>query len=978
MKNIARQQHTSPINDVSQIIQQWRETLLRLMMTIFACFACIELTVILVTTMQLMSIDGIVQSIILLVLLAGIILSKRIPFAVRVGSLIGSIALAGILYLIESKTPGTGLIYLFAMIVVAALLIPHRYVIALWGLSALIQGLIFSAHILRLYPHPPGMLMQIPQTPDLITCWILQTGVSGMAGLAIMLGIERLQHSLETAHTAQVKLHQLATSLEQRIDERTLALQEATARLLRELTRREEAEEAERHNHALLHWIMENAPISIYVKDNDDRYLYISQQAAKYQGFTSQQMIGKTDEELFPYPTHPKWLETDAHVRTTGTPIEFEIEVPFESGVCNFIIHKFPIFNDQGEVYAIGGVSTDITAHRQTEKALRESEANLRALIENTSGSIWSIDTNYCLIIANSHYLTNLQAYRGQPVRKGDSLFFSEIPPVIQDEWKGYYDRALRGETFIIEKMTHLANLGTYREHRFAPILSEEGEITGVSIFSLDITERKRAEDMLRQAHEAAEAATRAKSEFLANMSHEIRTPMNAILGFTQIMAQSASIPPEHHDHLNIISRSGKHLLELIDKVLDLSKIEAGRMTLNEAPVDLYRLLADVENMFRLPTQEKGLAFVADYAADVPFYISTDEVKLRQILINLLSNALKFTQEGGISLRVGCMEKINTGATKHEQHVVLVFEIKDTGPGIANNELTSLFEAFTQTTTGRQSQGGTGLGLAISRQFAYMMEGDIRIRSDVGVGTTCTCTITARVIEQRAMHTYDETKKVIGLAPDQPTYRILIVDDTANARLLIRTLLEPVGFEIREASNGEEAIELWNEWQPHLICMDIRMPVLDGYAATQRIKEKAGANAPVIIAVTTNVFDDDRNRMLAAGCDDIVLSPFRTNDLFDIIAKHLGLSYLYDDAYDKQAATAGYAHLTTDMLRAVPMNWVYDIHHATRLGDISFLKEITHILRTDHQDVANVLQTLVDGFQFDRILDATTPLMREE
>jgi signal transduction histidine kinase/CheY-like chemotaxis protein len=370
----------------------------------------------------------------------------------------------------------------------------------------------------------------------------------------------------------------------------------------------------------------------------------------------------------------------------------------------------------------------------------------------------------------------------------------------------------------------------------------------------------------LEKAKLEAEAANRAKSQFLSKMSHELRTPLNAILGFTQVMAHDDSLTKEQKEHLGIINRSGEHLLELINEILSMAKIEAGQVTLNENCFDLYRLLDSIEDMLRLKANSKGLELIFERSLDLPQYIRTDESKLRQVLINLVENAIKFTQTGSVTLRVrgGDGSPYPPILPSSSAQSRITFEVEDTGPGIASDELCTLFNPFVQTQIGRQSMEGTGLGLAISRQFVRMMGGEITVSTQLGRGTIFTFDIQVDLATKADEEAIAIRRRIIGLEPNQPTYRILVVEDALENRQLLLKLLKPLGFEVREAANGQEAIALWESWSPHLIFMDILMPVIDGYEATQQIKRTPNGHNTVIIALTASAFEEQREDILRA------------------------------------------------------------------------------------------------------------------
>jgi signal transduction histidine kinase/DNA-binding NarL/FixJ family response regulator len=482
-------------------------------------------------------------------------------------------------------------------------------------------------------------------------------------------------------------------------------------------------------------------------------------------------------------------------------------------------------------------------------------------------------------------------------------------------------------------------------------------DLTGEIIASREVLKKEAAE--LKAAKEAADAANRAKSVFLANMSHELRTPLNAVLGFSRLMKTSPEVTSDQRESLNIITRSGEHLLNLINNVLDISKIEAGRVELEEADADLHQLMHEMQSLMHVRANEKGLSFTVEPFPDVPRYVTVDPGKLRQVLINLIGNAIKYTGTGGVVLRAGAVED------EHPQHMRIRFEIEDSGPGIPPQDRERIFLPFVQLESRPTTEAGSGLGLAICKQYVDLMGGRIELDSAPGKGSVFRVEIPVRIPRTEEVPSVLHRGRVIGLAGEHPHYRVLIAEDQPENRLLLLRLLEPLGFELREAVNGREAVKLSEQWRPHLIWMDIRMPVMDGLEATRLIKSaKTGVRAK-IIAVTAHALEQERREILAAGCDELIRKPYQEAEIFDAMARHLGLKYVYEGEEPRGGAVSG--AIGSD-LSTLPSSLRQELYQAVVELDTARTLALIEEVGSNNSSLGAALETLAKRLDYDGLL----------
>lgn len=505
-----------------------------------------------------------------------------------------------------------------------------------------------------------------------------------------------------------------------------------------------------------------------------------------------------------------------------------------------------------------------------------------------------------------------------------------------------------------------------------------------------EICDRKQIEAQLEQAKSVAESANRAKSAFLASMSHELRTPLNAILGFTQLMGYKKIVHEEHHDYLNIINQSGQHLLDLINDVLDMSKIEANQVDLDYTHVNLPQLLKTLEDIFSLKAEAKQLRLKSAIHPQVPTHLYTDEGKLRQILMNLLSNAIKFTQAGDITLAINptgnglSTNSAPTCTTTDAKTQSLRFTVTDTGTGISPDEIVDIFDPFVQTKDGQRIPGGTGLGLAISQQYARLLGGEITVLSTPGEGSAFSLTLSAGTTSSPKPNPNPWQTTVHRLQQQSNPYRLLIAEDQYENRYLLQQCLKFSNLDIRLADNGETCFEIWQNWSPHIILMDLAMPVMDGYETTRRIKTTAQGKETIIIAVTSYAFEENRRRAIEAGCDSFIRKPIEISELLSQLARYLEITPENSPTITNYPASGTASNTTREHTTAkpsghsdgkhlarMPMTWIQQLQQVAYQCNDQQVMALLHEIPPTEVLLKQTLEELAKAYHFREIVTLT-------
>ena len=706
---------------------------------------------------------------------------------------------------------------------------------------------------------------------------------------------------------------------------------------------------------------VEQASDAVLWLDPRGRIAYVNEAAFRSLDRSREELLSLAITDIVPDLSPEGWAEAWNKVKTVGS-MTFETRHRTKQGQIFPVEVSATYVEFAGQEYYFR-FARDITRRKQIEKELRESQDYVTALLDAIPAGVVVIDSEtHCITDTNSFALNLMGREREHVIGKACHGFMCpaelrRCPITDLDQIVDHSERRLLkadGSSMPILKSVR-------------PLVLQ-GRTYLVEAFG-DLTEHKRTQADLEKAKEAAEAADRAKSAFLANMSHEIRTPMNAVLGYAQLMLRDPSLSERAKKNLNIINRSGEHLLDLINEILIMSKIEAGLVELHPVPFDLAALLTDLAAMFRLRAEAKGLWLEVHLDGEPGCRIVADQSKIREVLINLLGNAVKFTEAGKIRLQVSMLGRPELGRSGGD--FALSIQVEDTGVGIAAAEQSKLFRPFVQTQSGLASQGGTGLGLAISQEFVRLMGGEIAVSSEVGQGSIFQFEIPVHEDTVTVLAEQPVANRVIGLGPKCPAPQVLIVDDQAHARGWLADLLKSIGFRVRQADRGEVAIQICREWKPQLILMDIQMPGINGLEASRIVKAEADGQPPVIIALTASATDQERDTVMSSGnLDDFLSKPCREDALLEMIRTHLNLDYRYAiqetvqglDSSEVRAPMSGAA-----LLSELPASWIAELSDAVMNGEKDRLDHLIQRVGERCAPAARSLQELADRYEYDTL-----------
>jgi len=601
-------------------------------------------------------------------------------------------------------------------------------------------------------------------------------------------------------------------------------------------------------------------------------------------------------------------------------------------------------------------LENEIQIRRKSEFAHRESEERLRSILDHATAVVYMKDIDLQYVLVNRQFEKVFAVTNEQIRGKTDPEIFP----------KDLADRLTRRDRIVIEsgqpveveeQLQVKGKTETYISIKF-PLRDSDGTIYAVCGMDTNITDRKNFELELQKAKIEAEAANSAKTAFIANMSHEIRTPLNSIMGYSQILQKDTTLTAEHYKALERIASSGKNLLSIINDILDISKIEAGRMELHLVNFNLSHVIEGMNTLFKLKCEENGLILKIFSLPENQCHLYGDEEKLRQVLINLLGNAVKFTDSGTVSL------SITPGKNNEYQ-----FEVRDTGKGISEEAQTTIFEPFKQDAEGIK-KGGTGLGLAICRKQILLMGSDLYVSSKINEGSCFYFTLQLPPSKGELESAKQVSKKEVLRISGEHHIKALVADDNPDNRAVLNHLLKNAGVDVIEAENGLIALEKTREHLPDIIFMDIRMPVMDGREAITKIVEEFGKERFKIVAVTASAMQHDREQFLKMGSHEVVLKPFQINDIFECLKNLLNINYIYSEAPQKYTEPKVSHDLDYSKMH-IPNDLHHSLKEAAKLHHVTGIRQSLPLLVESGEEgkkLADNLNLCLKNYDMKKIL----------
>ncbi|MDM8527562.1 PAS domain S-box protein [Anaerolineales bacterium HSG24] len=720
-----------------------------------------------------------------------------------------------------------------------------------------------------------------------------------------------------------------------------------------DITERKRAEATQQESNKIQNAILSTTDVLLAYMDREFNFVAVNQAYANAGCRQREDFIDKNHFDLYPHEENQALFES---VVKTGKPLYISAK-PFEHpdqperGTTWWNWSLIPIKDESGNVQTLVFSLLDVTELTRVKDALKQTNKILLIAEKTAKAGSWKWELKTNRVI----WSENLCLLHGIEPEDFDSTIEAVIQFIHPDDCDSVTDKI---QTMLSEKRGmpfEYRILTANKELKFVEgtnqlIFDREGNITELIGMIHDITEHKRAQEELKKAKEKADSANQAKSTFLANMSHELRTPLNGILGYAQILKRDPITPSQHQHSLDVVEQSGYHLLALINDVLDLAKIESGKIELYVTDFNLPSLLNGVSEIIKIRAEHKDISFFLEFADNLPHMVHGDERRLRQVLLNLLGNAVKFTDKGSVTLQVKS-EKLMVNSEEQEKQSQISkpsdtalkrfqFSIQDTGVGISPENLDTIFDPFEQVGEQKRQAKGTGLGLAVSKNLVELMGGQLYVSSQLNVGTQFWFELALPVVNDHSGITQVTRQLIIGIEEEPP--KILVVDDDSDNRAVLVDLLSPLGFIIKQANNGHEGLETAMKWQPDVIITDLIMPQMNGFELIRCLRQSPVLNEKIIITTSASVYEEDKEKSLNVGSNAFLPKPIQIKTLLEKLQQLLNLTWIHEDKKNEEETTT--ENGISQPMIFPPITELEQLYELSLMGDINELEEQVAIL----------------------------------